>query len=157
MCGYHVARGRLWRRIKDLVMLKVLDMLSKEPMHGYGIMKRLEEEYGYKLSPGLIYPILRRIIDMGFAVANETSVGGKKVVVYEITQEGREFLEKNRKYLELFEKKSRRIKECKLHELIGRLKAVFMNIDKLSEEDVEKLKKAVERFLGDISDLRDLT
>jgi len=157
MCGYHVARGRLWRRIKDLVMLKVLDMLSKEPMHGYGIMKRLEEEYGYKLSPGLIYPILRRIIDMGFAVANETSVGGKKVVVYEITQDGREFLEKNRKYLELFEKKSRRIKECKLHELIGRLKAVFMNIDKLSEEDVEKLKKAVERFLGDISDLRDLT
>jgi len=147
--------GRLWNRVRDFVMLKVLDMLSREPMHGYGIMKRLEDEYGYRLSPGLIYPILRRIINMGFAVASKSTVSGKKVVVYEITQEGREFLERNRKDLELFERKSKRIKECRLHELMERLKAVFMNIDKLSDEDVERLRKAVDKFLEDIRGLGD--
>ncbi|MCC6017393.1 MAG: PadR family transcriptional regulator, partial [Desulfurococcaceae archaeon] len=72
MCCSHIGRGRLWGRVRDFIMLKILDMLSKEPVHGYGIMRRLEDEYGFRISPGLLYPILRRIVDMGFAVASES-------------------------------------------------------------------------------------
>jgi DNA-binding PadR family transcriptional regulator len=153
MCCSHTGRGRLWGRVRDFIMLKILDMLSKEPVHGYGIMRRLEDEYGFRISPGLLYPILRRIVDMGFAVASESIVGGKKVVVYEITHDGREFLEKNRKDLEFFEKRFRRIKECRFHDLMERLRAIFMNIDRLSDKDFEELKKAVDRFLEDTKGL----
>jgi len=153
MCCSHIGRGRLWGRVRDFIMLKILDILSKEPVHGYGIMRRLEDEYGFRISPGLLYPILRRIVDMGFAVASESIVGGKKIVVYEITHDGREFLEKNRKDLEFFEKRFRRIKECGFHELMERLRAIFMNIDRLSDKDFEELKKAVDRFLEDTKGL----
>lgn len=138
-----------WSRIGDYVVLKVLDMISRVPLHGYGILKNLEEEFGVKLSPGLLYPILRRMVKMGLAVASETSIGSKRVVIYEITPMGREFLEKRRNALETFERKALKIKQCRIHELIARLRYFIMNIDKLSEKDLEKLRNAANRFLED--------
>jgi DNA-binding PadR family transcriptional regulator len=90
---------------------------------------------------------------MGFVVASEVSVGARRVIVYEITQDGREFLERNRSSLEAFEKRLARVKECGLIELMKRLREVLMNIDKLSSEDVEKLKKAISRFLEETQSL----
>lgn len=68
-----------------------LDLLSHEPMHGYQIMKALEEKSDglYSPSPGSIYPTLQMLEDRGFAVCKDE--GGKKV--YHITDEGKAFLE----------------------------------------------------------------
>lgn len=140
---------RRWSKVREYLLLKVLDLISREPMHGYGILKYLEEEFNIKLSPGLLYPVLRRIVGMGFATASETSIGGKKAIVYEITPAGREFLEKRRGMLDVFEKKVLRIKYCRLHELVARLRYIFANIDKIDEGDLEKLRKAIERFIED--------
>lgn len=135
--------------VRDYALLKILDLISKEPMHGYGILKYLEEEFGIKLSPGLLYPVLRRMVDMGLATASETSVGGKRSVIYEITPMGREFLEDRRSMLEVFEKKASRVKQCRLHELMAKVRFFFVNIDKIREEDLLKLRGAVDRFLED--------
>lgn len=135
--------------VRDYALLKVLDLISKEPAHGYGILKQLEEEFGIKLSPGLLYPVLRRIVDMGLAAVSETSIGGKRAFVYEITPRGREFLEQKRNVLEAFEKKALRIKQCRLYELATRLRYIFMNIDKIRDDDLSKLKEAVNKFLED--------
>ena len=68
----------------------ILDMLKDKPRHGYDIIRELEEQsYGfYKPSPGVIYPTLQMLEEMGYASSTEQE--GKKV--YSITEEGRKFL-----------------------------------------------------------------
>jgi DNA-binding PadR family transcriptional regulator len=62
-------------------------------MHGYEVMRALEEESCgcYSASAGSVYPTLQMLEDQGFVVCDEQE--GKKV--YSITDEGREFLEEN--------------------------------------------------------------
>ncbi|MFC1927761.1 PadR family transcriptional regulator [Chloroflexota bacterium] len=69
----------------------ILDLLKDKPRHGYDIIRELEElSYGfYKPSPGVIYPTLQMLEEMGYASSTEQE--GKKV--YSITEEGLKFLE----------------------------------------------------------------
>jgi DNA-binding PadR family transcriptional regulator len=71
----------------------ILKLLSKKPMHGYEVMRALEEESCgcYSASPGSVYPTLQMLEDQGYVVCEEKE--GKKV--YSITDEGRAFLEQN--------------------------------------------------------------
>ncbi|MGB6873523.1 MAG: PadR family transcriptional regulator [Dehalococcoidia bacterium] len=68
----------------------ILDLLKDKPRHGYDIIRELEEQsYGfYKPSPGVIYPTLQMLEEMGYASSAEQE--GKKV--YSITEEGLKFL-----------------------------------------------------------------
>ncbi len=68
----------------------ILDLIKDKPRHGYEIIRELEEQsYGlYKPSPGVIYPTLQMLEEMGYTSAAEQE--GKKV--YSITEEGRQFL-----------------------------------------------------------------
>jgi DNA-binding PadR family transcriptional regulator len=69
----------------------ILDLLKDKPRHGYDIIRELEEKsYGfYKPSPGVIYPTLQMLQEMGYV--NSTEQEGKRV--YSITEEGLKFLE----------------------------------------------------------------
>lgn len=68
----------------------LLQLLQERPMHGYEMMKALEEKSGgfYTPSPGSIYPTLQMLEDRGFVTSKE--VEGKKV--YSITDTGRSLL-----------------------------------------------------------------
>ena len=68
----------------------ILDLLKDKPRHGYDIIRELEEQsYGfYKPSPGVIYPTLQMLEEMGYASSNEQE--GKRI--YSITEEGLKFL-----------------------------------------------------------------
>lgn len=68
----------------------LLDLIKDKPRHGYDIIRELEgQSYGlYKPSPGVIYPTLQMLEEMGYASSAEQE--GKKV--YTITEEGMEFL-----------------------------------------------------------------
>ena len=68
----------------------ILDMLKDKPRHGYDIIRELEEQsYGfYKPSPGVIYPTLQMLEEMGYASSTEQE--GKKI--YSITEGGLNFL-----------------------------------------------------------------
>ena len=72
----------------------ILKLLREKPMHGYEVMKALEEHmHGcYKPSPGTVYPTLQWLDDEGLVKSDE--VDGKKV--YAITDAGRAFLEEHR-------------------------------------------------------------
>src|SRR5438034_7440008 len=65
----------------------LLELLQERPMHGYEMMKALEEKSGgfYAPSPGSIYPTLQMLEDGGMVTSAE--VEGKKV--YTITDAGR--------------------------------------------------------------------
>ncbi|GMK41738.1 hypothetical protein PCCS19_47960 [Paenibacillus sp. CCS19] len=72
------------------VKYALLELLQQENMHGYQMMKALEEQSGgtYKPSAGSIYPTLQMLRDQGFVTASK--IDGKKV--FEITEEGRTYL-----------------------------------------------------------------
>src|SRR5438270_9082175 len=90
--GRKQRRGQ-WFESGDMKYV-ILKLLAKRPMHGYEVMKALEEEtHGcYKPSPGTVYPTLQWLEDEGLVSAKE--VDGKKV--YEITDAGSRFLEEHR-------------------------------------------------------------
>src|SRR5262249_6686310 len=68
----------------------LLELLAERPMHGYEMMKALQERTGgmYTPSAGSVYPTLQMLEDRGFVTVSE--VEGKKV--YTITDTGRTFL-----------------------------------------------------------------
>jgi DNA-binding PadR family transcriptional regulator len=68
----------------------ILDLLKEKPRYGYEIIRALEESsHGfYTPSPGVVYPTLQMLEEMGYASSVERD--GKKV--YTITKEGSKFL-----------------------------------------------------------------
>lgn len=88
--------GRRGGRLFDYgeLRLLVLALIAQAPAHGYELIKTIEDRFGgaYTPSPGVIYPTLSWLEDMGYArVAPE---GGRKS--YAITEEGQAFLAANR-------------------------------------------------------------
>ncbi|MDQ6643321.1 MAG: PadR family transcriptional regulator [Chloroflexota bacterium] len=82
------------------VKFALLELLQERPMHGYEMMKALEEKSGgfYTPSAGSIYPTLQMLEDRGFVTVKD--VEGKKV--YTITDEGRTLLAERQKNDEEF-------------------------------------------------------
>jgi DNA-binding PadR family transcriptional regulator len=79
--------------------LVVLAMIGEEPRHGYELMRAIEERLGgsYSPSPGVIYPTLSWLEDMGYAQVETEAAGRKR---YRITPEGEAFLKANRAALD---------------------------------------------------------
>ena len=69
------------------VRLALLSMLAEQPMHGYELMRRLEDRSGgiYRASAGTIYPTLQQLEDEGL-VTSELRDGKK---TYSLTESGR--------------------------------------------------------------------
>ncbi len=76
----------------------ILDLLKDKPKHGYEIIKDMEAKGGglYSPSPGSVYPTLQMMEELGYVMSRQD--GNKKV--YEITPEGRKYLEENRDAVE---------------------------------------------------------
>ena len=73
--------------------LVVLALLAEQPRHGYEIIKAIEDRLAgsYSPSPGVIYPTLTMLEELGHATVAEQ--GGKKQ--YTITADGSAFLAAN--------------------------------------------------------------
>lgn len=78
--------------------LVVLALIGEAPRHGYEIIKAIEERVAgsYSPSPGVIYPTLTMLQDLGQVTSEEQ--GGKKL--YTISEEGRRYLEANKPAVE---------------------------------------------------------
>ena len=74
--------------------LVLLKLLADEPRHGYELIKAIEEMTGgdYAPSPGVVYPTLTMLEDMGL-IAERKSKDSKKV--FEATDDGRAHLAEN--------------------------------------------------------------
>src|SRR5919107_5084440 len=72
--------------------LVLLKLIADEPRHGYDLIRAIEELTGgeYAPSPGVIYPTLTLLQDMGFI--EETDAEGARKA-YSATEEGRQHLE----------------------------------------------------------------
>lgn len=78
-------RGRLFDASE--LQLLLLSLVAETPRHGYDIIKAVEEMSGdaYAPSPGMVYPTLTLLVEMGLAEEADTS-GAKKT--FRATAEG---------------------------------------------------------------------
>ena len=96
--GRH-GRGR--ERVFDQgdLRLVILHLVAEKPRHGYDLIKAIEERLGgtYSPSPGVIYPTLTMLEEMGL-LAQAASEGSRKL--FAITPEGEAHLTGNRAALD---------------------------------------------------------
>jgi len=76
----------------------ILELLKEKPSYGYEIIKALEDRFHglYSPSPGVVYPTLQMLEEMGHVTAAERD--GRKV--YSITEAGLRFLDEQRETAE---------------------------------------------------------
>ena len=86
-------RGR-GRRVFDAseLQLVLLKLLSEQPRHGYDLIRAIEELTGgaYSPSPGVVYPTLTLLSEMGHTIEDQ-SEGSRKT--YTVTPDGQAFLD----------------------------------------------------------------
>lgn len=136
----------------------ILDLIKKEPRHGYDIIQELEDEFHgfYSPSAGTVYPILQLLEDQGFVKINEKN--GKKV--YTITEDGEEYLEDHEEELEHLRKRGERIEERfgpYAYDLFAEVKEIMPLIIRnlrhggiKDEKKMKALKAALEDFKKEI-------
>jgi DNA-binding PadR family transcriptional regulator len=129
--GHHWGRGRHGggRRMFDQgdLRLVVLALLGDQPRHGYELIKEIADLSGglYAPSPGVIYPLLTMLDELGLAQL-EASDGAKKL--YALTAAGQEELS---------------AKRAEAEQLLGRLAAAK---DRSSGGRAPQIVRAVENF-----------
>ena len=103
--GGHRRRDRKRMFEGGELRLVLLKLIADEPRHGYQLIKAIEEltEGDYAPSPGIVYPTLTMLEDMGH-IREQKSKDSKKV--FEATDDGRAHLAEN---------------EDEVEELIGKL------------------------------------
>ena len=157
--GRHHRRDRKRMFEGGELRLVLLKLIADEPRHGYQLIKAIEEltEGDYAPSPGIVYPTLTMLEDMGH-IREQKSKDSKKV--FEATDEGRAHLEENEDEVEdLFERleghgRTRRHgQRPEIGRAIGNLMAALRNRvaaegwnEKLLEEVTDILDDAAQRI-----------
>ena len=94
-------RGRRARRMFEggELRLVLLKLIADEPRHGYDLIRAIEELTGgeYAPSPGVVYPTLTLLQDMGFI---EEAAGKGPRKPFQATNEGRAHLEERAEEVE---------------------------------------------------------
>lgn len=82
----------------------ILHHAAEEPVYGQAILQELRR-HGYEVSPGTIYPVLKRMETRGWLAASESErASSKDRLEYTLTEEGKKVLEELReKVIELYE------------------------------------------------------
>ncbi len=139
----------------------ILDLLQDRPAHGYELIRALEERFRgfYSPSPGSVYPTLQLLEDMGYVSANQQD--GKKV--YSITEEGRKFIEENRRSVEDIWGRAGEGWDPELaaemremwHELggLGRLFGGEMRSGRVDREKLRRVREVISRAAREIEDI----
>jgi len=104
--GWGGRRGRRARRMFESgeLRLVLLKLIADEPRHGYDLIRAIEDLTGgeYAPSPGIVYPTLTLLQDMGL-IEEAAGEGARKP--FQVTDEGRAHLEERAKEVDaLFER-----------------------------------------------------
>jgi DNA-binding PadR family transcriptional regulator len=121
--------------------LVLLKLIADEPRHGYDLIRHIEELTGgtYAPSPGVIYPTLTMLDDMGLIEAQESD-GAKKL--FAITDAGRAELETNSEIVDAaiarltaVGEETQRTDSASVRRAMGNLRQVLMN--RLGDRDLD--------------------
>jgi len=142
--------------------LMLLSLIAEKPRHGYELIKEIEQKFGgaYSPSPGSIYPTLTLLEEME-QVRASASDGARKL--FEITDQGRAFLDENRATLDgviarmglAARHMSGRAWPESVHQAMHTLKhAVLLRPGEWTESEAARVSKIIEQAVEAISDGR---
>jgi DNA-binding PadR family transcriptional regulator len=121
--------------------LVLLKLIADEPRHGYDLIRHIEELTGgsYAPSPGVIYPTLTMLDDMGLIEAQQSDSAKK---LFAITDAGRTELESNSEIVEAalarltaVGEETQRTDSASVRRAMGNLRQVLMN--RLGDRDLD--------------------
>jgi DNA-binding PadR family transcriptional regulator len=76
--------------VSDFTRLYILIILYEGPCHGYSIISKFKKRVRKEVSPSLVYPFLKQLMQKGFVKYTLKPVGAKQRKVFELTEEGKE-------------------------------------------------------------------
>ena len=147
----------------------ILVILSKQELHGYGIMRMIERETGFwKPSPGSVYPLLNALKYRGLVKC--VTKGRRKV--YTLTRKGRKLAEQARNVhmqikeffnalaqdiygqpLELFREREKQfLKDLKDSGLLDELRVFFRTVRSLEKEKLVRVRDLFQELNRKIRD-----
>ena len=90
--------------MKGSTTLLILNLLEKENLYGYQLIKKLSEESEniFKLKEGTLYPILHGLEEKGFISSYWDDTTGKKRKYYSITKQGKKQLKESKEEWKVF-------------------------------------------------------
>jgi len=131
----------------------VLMTLREHPLHGYGIIKAIEDLSGHAPSAGVIYPTLQMLEDQGCVTMNEED--HKKI--YVLTNEGRRFLDSHDDIVERLRSRAAQPRWSSLPGVgrrIGEIaRTIFSNYSYLDDEkthQIERILDDAKRQIGEV-------
>jgi DNA-binding PadR family transcriptional regulator len=135
----------------------ILDLIKQKPSYGYEIIRGLEERsHGfYTPSPGVVYPTLQMLEEMGYASSVERD--GKKV--YTITEEGNKFLAERKEQAEEVRKHMKRHWNPENMDIIMDMMGDFRELGRLMKQrarsiEPDKMKKVREVIASATKDIK---
>lgn len=79
--------------MRGLTEALVLESLRREPNHGYGLLKELEDVFGEAPNRNRIYPLLTRLEEEGYVEGRQDPDSSRGKTTYQLTDAGRERLQ----------------------------------------------------------------
>jgi DNA-binding PadR family transcriptional regulator len=129
--------------------LVLLKLIADEPRHGYDLIRQIEELTGgaYAPSPGVVYPTITLLDDMGLIEAQQ-SEGAKKL--FAVTDAGTAELEANAEQvaaliarLSAIGEERQKVDATSIRRAMGNLREVLVNRLNSGEVDDEVLHQVV--------------
>ncbi len=133
----------------------VLRALSEQPMHGYEIIKFLEDRFQgfYRPSAGAVYPALRSLQREGLIAVR----GSERRKTYHITAKGKAYLrgqrEEMHRHFESFTAAVGPERAALMRELRDTGRLLMPNLRNLSPEQAVEMRKAVAEMRGRIASI----
>lgn len=87
--------------LSGLVQMHILHHAAQEEIYGAWMIEELAS-HGYQLSPGTLYPMLRRMVANGYLTVRSERDGSTTRKYYAATEKGREGLAVARQRVEIF-------------------------------------------------------
>ena len=152
--GFRLWRERLFHK-GDFKYL-ILDLIKDKPRYGYEIIRALEERFHgfYVPSPGVVYPTLQMLEEMGYVTATERD--GKKT--YTMTESGLQFLAEREQVAEDAKSQMEKWWNPQIHrslhqtkrELWGIAMLIFSRARELDSAKLERIQETLARAQKDI-------
>lgn len=139
--------------------LMILYVLSMGPTHGYELMRRIKEEFFLIKSPGVLYPMLKRLIQLGYIEeAGSVSRGRRIAKVYRISDKGLKFLSENKTRIDMLKTFAKGVKifddigGVELRETILSILPVLPQAD---EHELKVLRNAIKNFISIVNSIKE--
>jgi PadR family transcriptional regulator PadR len=97
---------------KGLLDIVVLNLLQREPSHGYEMVQKMKRIEGLQIREGNIYPVLARLETDGFVTSySQPSTDGPPRKYFKLTESGQKALEDMNRHWELLLESIRQIRK----------------------------------------------